>query len=64
MEVKEGRNALISRLVRAGSTEQVEITEPAALTLGNAAGVDVVFRGSPLEIKADAKNNVVRLSLK
>jgi len=64
VEVKEGRNALISRLVRAGSTEQVEITEPAALTLGNAAGVDVVFRGSPLEIKADAKNNVVRLSLK
>lgn len=64
VEVREGRNALISRLVKGGSTEQVEITEPAALTLGNAAGVDVFFRGSPLEIKADAKNNVVRLSLK
>lgn len=64
VEVRVGHNALISRLVKAGSTEQVEITGPAALTLGNAAGVDVVFRGSPLETKADAKSNVVRLSLK
>jgi cytoskeleton protein RodZ len=64
VEVKAGKNALISRLMRAGSTEQVEITEAAALTLGNAAGVDVSFRGSPLDIKAEAKNNVVHLSLK
>ncbi len=64
VEVKAGNNALISRLVKAGSTEQVEIAGPATLTLGNAAGVDVMFRGSPLETNADAKNNVVRLSLK
>ncbi|HSY28202.1 MAG TPA: RodZ domain-containing protein [Burkholderiaceae bacterium] len=64
VEVRAGNNALISRLVKAGSTEQVEIAGPATLTLGNAAGVDVIFRGSPLETNADAKNNVVRLSLK
>jgi len=50
--------------VKAGSTEQLQIAEPTTLTLGNAAGVDVIFRGSPLEIKSDAKNNVARLSLK
>lgn len=64
VELRQGHNALISRLVKAGSTEQLEIAQPATLTLGNAAGVDVVFRGSPLEIKSDVKNNVVRLNLK
>jgi cytoskeleton protein RodZ len=64
VEVKAGRNALIARLEKAGSTESLEITEPVALTLGNASGVDVTFRGNPLDIKSDAKNNVVRLSLK
>ncbi|HXA47284.1 MAG TPA: DUF4115 domain-containing protein, partial [Burkholderiaceae bacterium] len=63
VEVKVGKNPLISRLMRAGSTEQVEITESASLTLGNAAGVDATFRGNPLDIKAEAKNNVVHLSL-
>lgn len=64
VEVKAGRNALISRLVKAGSTESLEITEPITLTLGNASGVDVTFRGKPLDITVDAKNNVLRLSLK
>ena len=64
VEVRAGKNALLSRLVRAGSTEQVEITEAASLTLGNAAGVDASFRGNPIDIKAEAKNNVVHLSLK
>jgi cytoskeleton protein RodZ len=64
IEVRAGRKALISRLAMAGSTESLEITEPVVLTLGNAAGVDVTFRGSPLEIKSGAKNNVVRISLK
>lgn len=64
IDVKAGNTSLISRLVKAGSTEQLQIAEPTTLTLGNAAGVDVIFRGSPLEIKSDAKNNVARLSLK
>ncbi|MDR3482066.1 MAG: helix-turn-helix domain-containing protein [Burkholderiaceae bacterium] len=64
IDVKAGNTSLISRLVKAGSTEQLQIAEPTTLTLGNAAGVDVIFRGSPLEVKSDAKNNVARLSLK
>lgn len=64
IDVRAGNNSLISRLVKAGSTEQLQIAEPTSVILGNAAGVDVIFRGSPLEIKSDAKNNVARLSLK
>jgi cytoskeleton protein RodZ len=64
VEVRAGKDALLSRLMRAGSTEQVEVTEPASLTLGNAAGVDVTFRGNPVDVKAEAKNNVARLNLK
>jgi cytoskeleton protein RodZ len=64
IEVRSGNNTLISRLVKAGSTESLEISQPVALTLGNAAGVDIVFRGNPLDLKSEAKNNVVRMNLK
>jgi cytoskeleton protein RodZ len=64
IEVKAGSNVILSRLVKGGTTESLEVPESVALILGNAAGVDVVFRGVPLDIKADAQNNVVRLSLK
>jgi cytoskeleton protein RodZ len=64
IEVRAGSNTLFSRLVKAGATESMEISEPVALTVGNAAGVDVVFRGSPLDVRSEAKSNVVRLSLK
>ena len=64
VQVKIGHTALISKILKAGSTETVELAAPADLTLGNASGVDAIFRGKPLEIKSDAKSNVIRLSLK
>jgi cytoskeleton protein RodZ len=51
-------------LVRAGTTETIEINEPVSVTVGNASGVDASWRGTPLDFKAAAKNNVARLNLK
>lgn len=64
IEVRDAHTVLFSRMVKAGSTEQVEVTQPVSLIVGNAAGVDIVFRGAPVETKTDAKSNVARLSLK
>ena len=55
---------LFSRLVRAGDTETITITEPVQVTLGNGLGVDVTLRGLPLEIKPEAGSKVIRLDLK
>jgi cytoskeleton protein RodZ len=64
IEVRDAHNVLLSRMVKAGSTEQLDVTQPVSLIVGNAAGVDIVFRGTPVETKTDAKSNVARLSLK
>jgi cytoskeleton protein RodZ len=57
-------HTMISRVVKAGSTETFDITEPVTLIVGNAAGVDATLRGQPLELGATTGNNVARLSLK
>lgn len=61
---RANKSVLISRLVKAGSTESFEMAEPVSLTLGNAAGVDASLRGAPVDLKSATKNNVVRLNLK
>ncbi|MBI1889051.1 MAG: helix-turn-helix domain-containing protein [Burkholderiales bacterium] len=61
---RSDKTVLISRLVKAGSTEAFDLTKPATLVVGNAAGVDVVVRGKPLELKPIAKTNVARVELK
>ncbi len=55
---------LVSRLMRAGSTEKFEVTEPIVLLVGNAMGVDVNLRGQSLNLVAVARDNVSKLSLK
>jgi cytoskeleton protein RodZ len=55
-------NLLVYRLFPAGSTFAFDLTEPATLTVGNAAGVDVSLRGTRLDMDT-AKGNVVRLTL-
>ena len=62
---RTGNNGiLLSRIVKAGETENVEITEPVSVVIGNAAGVEATFRGAPVELKSSAKTNVARLTLK
>lgn len=60
----DGERKLLSRLMKAGTTELVEITEPVVLVVGNAAGVEAVLRGQSLNLRAAARDNVAKLSLK
>ncbi len=60
----DGERKLMSKLMKAGTTELVEITEPVVLVVGNAAGIEAVLRGQSLNLKAAARDNVAKLSLK
>jgi cytoskeleton protein RodZ len=64
VELKAGNNVLLSRLLKAGETENVELAGAAFLVIGNASGVDVSLRGQPIDTKTDGKSNVARISLK
>jgi cytoskeleton protein RodZ len=65
IEVKgPGNRTVLSRILKAGETETLEVKEPLSVVIGNAAGVDATLRGEPLAVKAGAKSNVARLSLK
>lgn len=57
------KSVLLSRVVKAGTNESVEVTEPVSVVVGNAAGVDATLRGAPVELKSGG-GNVARLSLK
>jgi cytoskeleton protein RodZ len=57
-------NKLVSRLMKAGTTEQFDMREPVILVIGNASGVDASLRGQPLNLRAVARDNVSKLSLK
>lgn len=56
--------SLTSRLLPAGTTESFDVGQGASLVVGNASGVDVTYRGKALNLTADAKNNVARVTLK
>ena len=57
-------NKLVSRLMKAGTTERFNMSEPVVLVVGNASGVDASLRGQPLNLRAVARDNVSKLSLK
>lgn len=56
-----GEKKLLSKLMRAGSTELVQVSEPVTLVVGNVSGVDAVFRGQSLNLGGAARDNVARL---
>lgn len=65
VEIKRADNTvLISRLVKAGTTESVDMSQPVNAIIGNLAGVDATLRGAPLDLKAGSKTNVARVTLK
>ena len=55
---------IVSRLMKGGTAESVEINQAVVLVVGNAAAVEARFRGQPLNLKAVARDNVSKLSLK
>lgn len=65
VEIRRGdKSTMISRLLKAGTSESFDINEPVTLVIGNAAGVDASLRGSRLDLETGSNSNVARLSLK
>lgn len=65
VEIRRGdKSTIISRLLKAGTTEAFDISEPVTLVVGNAAGVDANLRGLKLDLATSANSNVARLNLK
>lgn len=59
-----GGRPLISRLVKAGSTESVEVTGPATLTVGAPGGVSATLRGANVPLPQQAGRTIARVALK
>ena len=65
VELKRAQGApLIARVLKAGSTESFEVTEPVTLVVGKPGAVAVTLRGAPLELPGAAVGAVSRLNLK
>lgn len=56
-------NVLLSRLLDTGESVALGGSLPLRLTIGNAAGTELDFRGQKVDLTARAKDNVVRLEL-
>jgi len=64
VEVRRAKGApLLSRMLKAGSTETVEVSEPVTLVVGKPSGVSATFRGNAVELPS-TKGAVARVSLK
>jgi len=59
-----GGRPLISRLVKAGSTETVEVSGPATLTVGAPGGVSATLRGANVPLPQQPGKTVARVALK
>lgn len=57
------KTTIISRLLKAGTTEAFDVSDATTLIIGNAAGVDATLRGQPLDLKTPGGSNVARLNL-
>ena len=65
VEIRRADNSIaLSKIIKSGQIETVELTGPMSAVIGNARGVDVTLRGEPVELKAKSTNNVARLKLK
>ncbi len=65
IEIKRADNtAVIGRIIKGGSVETFDVSEPVTVTIGNIAGVEASLRGTPLDLSSAASGNVARLRLK
>ncbi|OBV36783.1 helix-turn-helix domain-containing protein [Janthinobacterium psychrotolerans] len=61
---RPGSTPLISRLVKAGSTETFDITGPAVLVVGKPEMVQATLRGAKLELPRIAGGTIARVNIK
>ncbi|SFC20786.1 helix-turn-helix domain-containing protein [Massilia yuzhufengensis] len=59
-----GGKALISRLVKGGSTETFEVAEPVNVVVGNPAGVSATLRGASVSLPQQPGKTIARVALK
>ncbi|WP_334187704.1 RodZ domain-containing protein [Noviherbaspirillum sp.] len=65
VEIRRADNSvLLSKVLKSGQSETVELTGPVSVTIGNAQGIDMTLRGAPVQVKSGSTNNVARLKLK
>jgi len=65
IEVKpQGGKALISRLVRAGSTETIDVPGTATLVVGNPGGVSATLRGAAVALPPVPGKTISRVTIK
>ncbi|NNG22276.1 RodZ domain-containing protein [Telluria aromaticivorans] len=60
----KGGKPLISRLVKAGSTETIDVAEPVKLVVGNPTAVSATLRGASVELPQVPGKTIARLALK
>ncbi|KQQ31934.1 XRE family transcriptional regulator [Duganella sp. Leaf126] len=61
---RPGAAPLISRLVKAGSTETFDIKNPSLLIVGKPAGVQATLGGAPLALPQSAGGTIARVNIK
>ncbi|MBH1996939.1 MAG: DUF4115 domain-containing protein, partial [Burkholderiales bacterium] len=61
---RPGSTPLISRMVKAGSTETFDITGPATLVVGKPGVVQATLRGTKLDLPTVAGGTISRVSIK
>ena len=61
---RPGTTPLISRLVKAGSTETFDIKDPALLIIGKPSGVEATLSGQPLPLPTIPGGTISRVNIK
>ncbi len=65
IEVQDGRSrVLLSRMLEPGETVALDGDSPFHLTIGNAGGTEVTYRGQPVDLANRTRDNVARIELK
>ena len=65
IELKRADNTpVVSKVIKAGTVETFDVSEPLTLTVGNTAGVEARLRGAPIALASAATGNVARIRLK
>jgi cytoskeleton protein RodZ len=65
IEVRDGNGVkLLSRQVAAGERLNLDGPAPISLRIGNAAGVQLAYKGQPVDLVPLTRNNVARVELK
>ena len=64
VDARDGRGqVLLSRIVQPGETVGLEGAAPFRLTIGNAAATQLSFRGQPVSLAPNTRDNVARVEL-